>query len=71
MVSLGKPSTVEDMYEELRAAQASKEVKLRFASAETAVGSPEQIRKLLRVVDVASAAGCYGQLKQPECRTLP
>ena len=55
LVGKGRPASSMDLYNELLEAQ--KKNGLRFATAETTVGSVEHIRKLLRVSEVATAAG--------------
>ena len=60
-MSLGKEATPDTMFEELQAAKAKDVV--RFANAETTVGSPDQIRKLLRLVEICTQAGVYPLLK--------
>lgn len=61
LVQLGKPTTCESMYEELMAAKKSGAV--RFASQTSAVTNADQIRKLLRLLEMAQAAGVYSHLK--------
>ena len=61
LLSLGKAATSDAMFAELQEAT-SKDI-VRFASAETKVTNADQIRKLVRVVELATSAGVYSLLK--------